>query len=129
MTTAGEERLRTQLRRLRRRHNRQSARDGIPTELYKQIRATLVQCMPRTEQELYNILVVTPLYQYRAHLPTAATHAGRVEQIINTLYNKTTANHQNALVILLEHLASLANPDDLCHHKLRTLAQQLHRTT
>ena len=98
---------------------------GLPAHLYQQLVALLLNCGPfDTDQGVKALFVDGRLNAWRNQLPTAPTPTGRVEALIDLLYDKQN-DQGNALLLFLDVLTGRVAPDDNCHARLQALAQRL----
>ena len=104
------------------------ASKGIPYDLNRQLRMVLLDCGPfATAQELTVIFVDKRLSPWRNRLPQAANPIARVESIIDFLYYQHNDVEENALVLLLQVLSERFASENICHHRLAKLADELGR--
>lgn len=101
---------------------------GISAHLIKKLRDTLKKCGPFAENaQLRRVFVIDTLSQWKDHIPGADSVAGRIDALIEYLFDKQNHEGENALVLFLRALSRLAEPDDLCRDSLRKLADELQR--
>ncbi len=99
---------------------------NIPPNLYNQLRRTLLNCGPFTNNaELKAIFVDTRISCWRDNLPDAINAINRVNATIDFLSGQSNVSGENALVLLLHVLSDQKSPDDVCHQQLAALTNQL----
>lgn len=107
-------------------HNHWEEIFGIPSHLYNQMRAVLLDCGSfATDQELKAIFVDERLYLWRNQLPQADNPTTRVKRVIDFLYNQSNNVGENALILLLHVLSEHIDSGDACHKRLKDLANEL----
>ena len=98
---------------------------GIPADLNKRLRQVLLHCGPfASQQELHAVFIDERIHLWQNHLPEAGTTMGRVEGVIDFLWQHHAAG-ENGLVLFLIVLGERLEPDDACWQELVSLAQAL----
>jgi hypothetical protein len=100
---------------------------GIPANMHKRVRETLLDCGPfEKDSQLRAVFAHPKLRPWRHSLPQAGNPADRVDATIAFLVEKHRADtKENALVLLLHVLSERIDPGDECHHRLAALADEL----
>lgn len=95
---------------------------GIPGDLFRTIRAALLDCAP---DNLAPVMKDQRLYPWRYSLPAAGDRIGTIDGIIAFLYEKERGDsHENALYLLLQVLEE-RSLEDACQNQLRQAREQL----
>ncbi|HZO74372.1 MAG TPA: toll/interleukin-1 receptor domain-containing protein [Ktedonobacteraceae bacterium] len=100
---------------------------GIPGNIYKRLRETLLECGPfDNNSQLKAIFADATLAPWHDRIPEANNSADRVEAIIHFLIKKYHSETQrNALVLFLEVLKNRIDQHDACYEHLAKLAAEL----
>lgn len=100
---------------------------GIPSEIYKHLRGTLLGCGPfNNDAQLRAVFADASLSPWRNRIPEANNPADRVEATIDFLKDKYHSKNQtNALVLLVEVLKDRIDQDDACYNSLTNLGDEL----
>jgi formylglycine-generating enzyme required for sulfatase activity len=101
---------------------------GLPSDLNKRLRDTLVMC-PQfdTDENLRAIFVDERIFPWRNALSQAISRNSRVQLAINFLYEQQNIRNENALVLLLQVLSECVDLGDILCHKLSALADEVER--
>ena len=107
---------------------RQTSSDniGVPSNLSKQLRDTLLQCDPfDSDAYLKDIFADERLYFWQNQLKQADNRIRRVEGVINLLFNKYDEAGNNILVQLLHVLEERVAHGDKLRSRLANLGDEL----
>lgn len=102
---------------------------GIPSDLFKELRETLLNCGPvADDQQLQRAFNDPQISAWRYSVPQASNPVDRVEALIDYLHNKRRAkSRENALVLFLRVWSERRTPVDDCNDRLADLAYKLER--
>ncbi|MBN2005781.1 MAG: PQQ-binding-like beta-propeller repeat protein [Anaerolineae bacterium] len=101
---------------------------GIPPNVNNRLRTTLLRCGPFfSDSELTSVFVDARIEPWRNQIPSAATALGRVQTLIDVLYDQYTDTHENALALFLYVLSEHKHPGDSCYKELVRLADSIRR--
>jgi hypothetical protein len=99
---------------------------SISSNLYKQLRTTLLDCGPFANNDLLrSIFVDARIHCWRDRLPRARTAFELVDLTISFLLEQTNAQNENALVLFLLVLRDQKSPEEACYRRLAVLAKHL----
>lgn len=99
---------------------------GIPPQILRRLRTTLLECGPfGNKQELEALFVDSRISVWRNELPEAGNRRERVHVILNFLNNKYNDAQESALVLFLYVLSEYVDAVDSCYRQLTELTQQL----
>ena len=100
---------------------------GIPDEIYKRLRATLLACGPfDSNHQLRAIFANASLAPWSNQVPEANNPAERVEAVISFLKDKNRRGTQmNGLILLLQVLQDRNDQQDSCYEQLTRLIEEL----
>jgi hypothetical protein len=99
---------------------------GIPSELSKPLRETLLQCAELIDPaDLRGVLSHELLTPWRDSVPTGGSSRTRVSSVLSHLADQYRTDGQNALVIFLQVLADNYPEDNRLHGQLLQLAERL----
>jgi len=99
---------------------------GVSSEVYRQLRATLLSCGPfDSNDELKAVFVDARISPWRHAVPQAHSAVSRVDAIISYLSDKHNTQQENALVLFLRVLSERVDPGDICHQDLAQAADRL----
>lgn len=102
---------------------------GISPLIYRTLRQTLLSCGPfDSNHALRAVFVDARLNAWQDYLPETHSRRGRVEEVIDYLYHQYSQNHENGLVLFLRVLSEYLDPQDMYHHILAELADELTRS-
>jgi hypothetical protein len=97
--------------------------NGLPSDLYKQIRNTLLDCGPfDSNDNLRQIFVDEHLEPWRHSVPEVNNREDRVEALVALLIDKYHTRYGNALLAFLNVIQQRKNPNDTCFGKLEEAA-------
>ena len=97
---------------------------GIPGDLFRTIRAALLDCAP---DNLAPVMKDQRLYPWRYSLPAAGDRIGTIDGIIAFLYEKERGDsHENALYLLLQVLEE-RSLEDACQNQLRQAREPMRK--
>ncbi|MBN2393976.1 MAG: SIR2 family protein [Anaerolineae bacterium] len=99
---------------------------GISPQLYDKLQTILLRCGPfRSDNALSPLFVDSRISQWRDMLPSRDNPAERVQAVIEKLSERSNAQGENALVLLLRVLRDRTSPGDACYGQLDALADDL----
>lgn len=99
---------------------------GIPAELNRRLRSTLLRCGPfDSSRALSYLFIDARLSPWRHMLPEAASPTERIQSLIAMLAERQNPQGQNALVLFLQVLRDQMSPGDACRAELANLARDL----
>jgi hypothetical protein len=90
------------------------------------LRHVLLNCGPfASQQALQAVFVDDRIHLWHHHLPEAGTVIGRVEGVVEFLFQQHHVNGENGLVLFLTVLSERLEPEDACWQELTSLARAL----
>lgn len=102
--------------------------DGIPPQLRRQLRHTLLDCGPfASNDDLRHVFVDERIAPWANGLPQVNSKQRRVDAIIDYLIKQTRADTgENVLLLFVHVIRESTHPQKGCYRKLSELAHALH---
>ncbi len=99
---------------------------GIPPDLYRRLRNTLLRCGPfDSGRKLRATFIDSRITQWYDRIPVTTNPVECMDSLISILHDRCNSRQENALVLFLRVLADRSAPGESCRSELIKLASEL----